>query len=79
LEKEKFSTNWESQIIKTFIIAQFLYTLSAIKMPEDCITKLETVILNFIWSGGRPKLKSSILKQTSLAATMIRWCEGVRE
>jgi hypothetical protein len=54
----------KTQIIKTFIIAQFLYTLSTIKMPEDCITKLETVISNFIWSGGRPKLKSSILKQT---------------
>jgi hypothetical protein len=33
-------------------------------MPEDCITKLETVISNFMWSGGRPRLKISILKQT---------------
>ena len=52
-----------AQIIKTFIVSQFLYTLNAIEMPDESITHLENLISNFIWRGGRPKLRSSVLKQ----------------
>ena len=52
-----------AQVIKTFIISQFMYTLSAIEMPEDIISKLESMINNFIWRGKHPKIRASILKQ----------------
>jgi hypothetical protein len=73
LEKcKKILESWKSriltligraQIIKTFVVSQYLYTLSAINMPEECIVKLEKLISNFIWLGGRPKINNSMLKQ----------------
>jgi hypothetical protein len=48
-------------VIRTFIISQFLYTVSAIKMPEKYVIDLETLICDFLWSGRKPKLKRTIL------------------
>jgi hypothetical protein len=52
-----------AQVIKTFIISQFVYTLSAVTMPDESINSLERQITNYMWQGGKPKLRSSILKQ----------------
>lgn len=56
----------KAQVIKTFIISQFLYTTSAIHMPEKFIKELEDLMFDFIWSGRKPKLKRSLIKQTLL-------------
>ena len=49
------------QIIKTFIISQFLYSVSAIDMSEKYITELNRLIFNFIWRGKKSRLKRSTL------------------
>ena len=41
------------QIIKTFIISQFLYSISAINIPEKYIKEIESIIYRFIWKMSK--------------------------
>ena len=74
------------QIVKTFIISQFVYTSSAITMPLQYVTDVERLIFRFIWKGKKDKIKRSVLQQTyqngglrapsfeaMLAASNIKW------
>ena len=49
------------QIVKTFIISQFLYTCSVITMPSKYFKEVNGLIYNFIWRGKRDKLKRSVM------------------
>ena len=60
----KLSFYGKVQIIKTFIISQFLYTGSAISFPEKIIKDIENLIFDFMWSGKKPKLKRDVLKSS---------------
>ena len=51
-------------IIKTFIMSQFLFTTSAIEIPDKYIGSLENSLYEFFWSGRKPKLKRNSLTQT---------------
>ena len=44
------------QIVKTFIISQFMYTLSAMSMPQEVVQKLNKQIWTFIWKGKKERL-----------------------
>ena len=50
-----------TQIVKTFIISQFLYVSSALYFPETYVKKINDMIFEFIWSGRKPKLKRDVL------------------
>ena len=49
------------QIIKTFIISQFLFTTSAIVIPDKYIKEINAMMFKFIWKGKRERIKRSIL------------------
>lgn len=71
LEKARHILNlWRSRnltilgrilIIKCFIISQFLFTLSAIDIPEKYIKEINSMIFKFIWNGKRDRIKRSVL------------------
>ena len=48
-------------IAKTFGISKFLYISSIIELETDTISKIETILYNFIWQGNRAKIKKSVL------------------
>jgi len=50
-----------NQIIKTFIVSQFLYTGAAIEFPDKYVKEINYIIFDFIWNGKKPKLKREIL------------------
>ena len=52
------------QIIKTFIISQFLFCWSVINIPEIYVWEIKKMITNFIWAGKKPKLKYDVMKQS---------------
>ena len=49
------------QVVKTFIISQFLYVTSAIFIPDCYVNDINKMIIDFIWSGRKPKLKRDVL------------------
>jgi len=49
------------QILKTFIVSQFLYIVSATVMPERYVTTINNLIVNFVWKGRKAKLARDIL------------------
>ncbi len=49
------------QIIKTFIISQFLYTASSIHVPTNYRNEINKLIFNFIWKSKKDRLKRSTL------------------
>ena len=49
------------QVIKTFIISQFLFVTSAIAMPGAYVDVLNKLIISFIWGGGKHLLSKEIL------------------
>jgi len=49
------------QIIKTFIISQFLYTSSSIHVPNKYIKAINKLIFNFLWKNKKEKIKRSTL------------------
>ena len=49
------------QIVKTYIISQFLYVTAAIYIPNTYIVEVNHMIMDFIWWGRKPKLKREIL------------------
>lgn len=74
------------QIIKTFIISQFMYTCSAIDIPHQFVSAVEAMIFKFIWRGKREKIKRSVLYhgyltgglrapnfQTMISTSNIKW------
>ncbi len=64
-KSRKLTFYGRNQIIKTFIISQFLYTASAIDIPEKYIRDIGSIIFNFIWNGKKPKLKREIMTKTN--------------
>ena len=49
------------QIIKTFVTSMFLYTTSAIVLPEKHLKEINKLITDFIWNGRKCKMKLSVL------------------
>lgn len=49
------------QIIKTFIISQFLFVCSAITMPEKYVKKANSIIVSFMWGSGKHLLSKDVL------------------
>lgn len=52
------------QIVRTFIISQFLYVSSSIDVPSFIIREVDKLIMDFIWRGKRSKIRKSILKSS---------------
>ena len=50
-------------VLKTFIISQFQYVLSAIHIPEKYIEEINDIMFSFLWNGKKAKIKKSILCQ----------------
>ena len=50
-------------ILKTFIISQFQYVLSAIHIPAKYIKEINDIMFSFIWNGKRAKIRKEILCQ----------------
>ena len=53
----------EIVVLKTFIISQFQYVLSAIHIPEKNIKEINYIMFSFLWNGKKPKIKKSLLCQ----------------
>ena len=51
-------------VLKTFIISQFQYVLSAIHITEKYIKEINNIMFSFLWNGKKAKIKKSILCQT---------------
>ena len=49
------------QIVKTFIISQFLFVTSVIPLSNEQINKINNMTYRFIWNGGKDKIKRSTL------------------
>ncbi len=73
------------QVIKTFVISQFLFVSSVIDMPDNYIKEVNKMIKYFVWKG-KSKLKSSIMYRekvkgglkmpdfkTMIIASRIKW------
>lgn len=52
------------QIIKTFIISQFLFACSVISIPDGYVNQINSMIYRFVWNGGSDKIKRSTLVST---------------
>ena len=50
-------------VLKTVIISQFQYVLSAIHLPEKYIKEINDIMFSFLWNGKKAKIKKSILCQ----------------
>ena len=50
-------------VLKTFIILQFQYVLSALHIPEKYIKEINDIMFSFLWNGKKAKIKKSILCQ----------------
>ena len=49
------------QIIKTFLISQFLFVSSCIEMPHYVKRRITEMVFKFIWKNGRDKIKRAAL------------------
>ena len=49
------------QIVKTFILSQFLYVTNVVDMPDKYIKELNVLIRQFVWKSNKSKLKHSIM------------------
>ena len=49
------------QIIKTFIISQFLYVTSSISIPETYIKEINTMIWKFVWDNKTERLSRKLM------------------
>lgn len=49
------------QIIKTFIISQFLFVTSSLVMPSKYVIHVNKMIISFIWGGGKPLVSKETL------------------
>jgi hypothetical protein len=74
------------QIIKTYIVSQFLFVSSIIQTPPEIIKAVNNVIFKFIWKNKRDRLKRSVLQHsiengglrvpdfgTMINAAMFKW------
>lgn len=52
-----------AQIVRTFIMSQFLFVSSVIHVPKIYIDKVNCLIFRFIWNGKVNRVKRSVLKQ----------------
>jgi hypothetical protein len=50
-----------TQIVKTFIVSQFLYVTSVIHIPEKYIQIINKLILDFIWKSKKHKLRHIVI------------------
>ena len=49
------------QILKTFIVSQFLFITSAIVMPQQYINVINNIMFEFMWRGKKPRLSRNVL------------------
>jgi len=53
------------QILKTFIVSQFLFVASAIVIPVHYVNIINSMMIDYVWNGRRAKLSRSILYKTT--------------
>ena len=51
-----------TQVLKSFVVSQFLYAASVLDLNHKAIREIDDLIWKFIWNGKRPKVKRSTLK-----------------
>ena len=71
IDKAKRILNWWTsrnltlygriQIIKTFVMSQFMYVSSVICTPPDVINMVNKLVFKFIWRNKRERLKRTVL------------------
>ena len=49
------------QIVKTFIISQFLYVTNVLDMPDKYIKEVNSLIRNFVWRSKKSKLSQAVM------------------
>jgi len=52
------------QILKTFIVSQFLFITSALVMPQKYVDMVNRIMIDFIWRGKKHKLAKDVLYRT---------------
>lgn len=100
IEKAKHITNmWmgrnltmygRSQIIKTFVMSQFVYAASIIHVPPDVIKMVNKLIFKFMWRNKKERLKRTVLInsiskggmqvpdfQTMVEAAKLKWISKI--
>ena len=51
------------RIVKTFALAKLNYTIASLEIKADFVQKVQKAIVDFIWNGKKPKIKSSVAYQ----------------
>jgi len=51
----------KAQIVKTFIMSQFLFVSSAISMPKYIIKEINSLVFKFVWNIKTERIKRSVL------------------
>lgn len=81
-----------AQIIKTFIVSQFLFICSAIATPQKLYKILNSLIFKFIWRSKTERLKRNVLIkeytngglkipdfETMVKTTQIKWIKKIND
>jgi len=49
------------QVIKTFIISQFLFVTSALVMPSKYVNHVNKMVISFLWGGGKSLVSKEVM------------------
>ena len=54
------------QILKTFILSQFLFVTSVLAMPSRYVNQVNKMILSFLWGGGKVLISQKVLYRNKI-------------
>ena len=52
-----------TQIVKSFVMSQFLYAASVLEMNHKAVKEIDNLIFDFVWNSKKAKIKRSVLKR----------------
>jgi hypothetical protein len=80
------------QIVKTFVMSQFMYVSSVIHTPPQVVKMVNKLVFNFIWRSKRERLKRIVLMgtianggmqaphfQTMVQAAILKWIKELAD
>ena len=88
--QQKSNPGGRSQIIKTFVISQFLFVSSIIETPLEVIKSVNNLIFKFMWKNKQDRLKRCVLQkqtdngglnvpdfETMINASKLKWIKNM--
>ena len=62
--------NGKTTVIKTLALPKVLYVTSLLDTPPDFVKKVKSLLLDFLWSGHKPKVKYSAIIGNKLSGRL---------